>query len=92
MQNTKIDRREALKTIGAVAMLPLLPSLQAPRIEPLVPQPFDQPSDGQYWDENMNETGDWWLFNLDETGYPVFWDFPEWANDYELIDGVWCWF
>ena len=84
----EITRREALVVIGAVAVFSLIPKR---RIEPLVPQPHEEPIAHQYWNENMEETEGWFLYDLDNSGYPVFWDFPEWAEGYELIGGVWCW-
>ena len=84
-ENTKIDRREALKTIGAVAVLPWLPGR---RMEALVPQP----KPGVEMSAQSYLLRDEWFAMDCAQGYDTtFWDAPDWADDYELIDGVWYW-
>ena len=99
-ENTKIDRREALKVIAVAAGLPLVPRR---RTGALVPQPkrgVDLNFIG--WTCGVHHHQGW-KCRLDcdvspnlvmdvSQGYDTtFWDVPEWADDYELIDGVWCW-
>jgi len=62
-----------------------------PRSEPLLPQPHAEPFIFQYWGENGDETEEWFGCELDDDGYPVFWDFPNWSEDISKINGVWCW-
>ena len=83
---SEIDRREALQAIGSIAVLPLQATR---RTEPLVPQPKPgvEMHSHFYWPDR----DEWFAMDVAQAYDTTFWDAPDWATDYELIDDVWCW-
>ena len=54
------------------------------RREPLVPQP--KPGVELDWGGHSDV-----LMEVAQGYSTTFWDFPDWASDYEKINGVWYW-
>ncbi len=88
-----LTRREILKTLWAALLLPsvLLPKR---RMEPFVPQPKTNTEDlvyHPYFDNSLDEMDEGFLSDVGQAYDVMFWDVPDWAEDWELIDGVWYW-